>query len=153
MDYTADSGLGTRISLRLARYRARFSEAVVRGSAKSDLAGDAWRRALGPALKRQYCVTGLANCKACPLYHECPFAYLWFTPPPRDAVVMRKYESAPHPYVLHPAGDAAVEFVLIGKANDTLAVFIAALEQAAVALARNARKHPRLAALDRKSVV
>jgi hypothetical protein len=117
--------------LPIGRYRARFaSETPPRFS---DFPGNAWRGALGHALKRAVCVTRQAACRDCLLYRSCLYPYFWDTPPHVGAEKMRKYETAPHPFVLE-TDDAAplrLDFTLVGQANRHLPVFIHALTQAA----------------------
>lgn len=117
--------------LPLARYRARFeSKRPVR---LPEFAGNVWRGALGHALKHSVCVTRQAECPPCPLYRSCLYPYFWDTPPHVGAEKMRKYQNAPHPFVLDPQPDAPLqlEFVLFGRANQHLPVFVLALKQAA----------------------
>lgn len=117
--------------LPVGRFRAVFTcETTPRFP---DFPANAWRGALGYALKRGVCVTRQPECKACMLYHSCLFPYFWDTPPHVGAVKMRKYEAAPHPFVLE-CDDAAplhLGFTLLGQANRHLPVFIHALTQAA----------------------
>lgn len=121
------------LRLNIGRYRARFTaEAAVR---MSDFPGSAWRGALGHALKRTVCVTRMPQCRACALYLSCAYPYFYDTPPPPGAAKMRRYETAPHPFVLEP-GEAgaqtyALGFTLVGQANRHLALFIHALAGAA----------------------
>ncbi|MFQ5660497.1 MAG: CRISPR system precrRNA processing endoribonuclease RAMP protein Cas6 [Gammaproteobacteria bacterium] len=102
--------------------------------------GSAWRGALGHALRRTVCVTGLPECDACLLYRSCSYPYLFETPPPVQTQKMRRYTAAPHPFiiVLPPSGmdrddtgDWLLELVLIGHAaNQQLAYLIHALKEA-----------------------
>lgn len=117
--------------LPVGRYRAVFaSEAVPRFS---DFPGNAWRGALGHALKRSVCVTRQPECQACLLYRSCIYPYFWDTPPHVGAEKMRKYKNAPHPFVLatDEADALRLGFTLLGQANRHLPVFIHALTQAA----------------------
>lgn len=119
--------------LNIGRYRARFSAASpIR---LSDFPGSAWRGALGHALKRTVCMTRLPQCRECALYQSCAYPYFYDTPPPPGAGKMRRYETAPHPFILEP-GEAGAEtytlgFTLVGQANRHLALFIHALARAA----------------------
>lgn len=117
--------------LPIGRYRARFTSAAP--ARFSDFPGNAWRGALGHALKRGVCVTRQPECKTCLLYRSCLYPYFWETPPHLGAEKMRKYENAPHPFVLAPGDDdpLRLEFILLGQANRHLPVFIHALTQAA----------------------
>ena len=119
--------------LTVGRYRARFrAKAPVRLSA---FPGSAWRGALGHALKRAVCMTRLPQCRKCPLYHSCAYPYFYDTPPPPGTAKMRRYETAPHPFILEPGEgggeDYTLGFTLVGLANRHLALFIHALAKAA----------------------
>lgn len=69
--------------------------------------GSAWRGALGHALRGLACVTGLDSCQNCPLSPTCSYSYLFETPIPESATRMRRYTSAPHPFVLQVPDPAA----------------------------------------------
>jgi len=117
--------------LPIGQYRAVFaSEAPPHFS---DFPGNAWRGALGHALKRSVCVTRQPECHDCLLYRSCLYPYFWDTPPHVEAEKMRKYENAPHPFVLDTdeAEPLRLDFTLMGQANRHLPVFIHALTQAA----------------------
>lgn len=63
-------------------------------------AGSAWRGALGHALKQTVCVVRKTACTDCLLRYNCAYPYLFETPPPPNSTKMRRYEAAPHPFVL-----------------------------------------------------
>ncbi len=63
-------------------------------------AGSAWRGAFGHALKKTVCVVRRTPCQQCLLLNSCAFPYIFDTPLPPNAVKMRKYNHAPHPFVL-----------------------------------------------------
>lgn len=97
-----------------------------------------WRGALGHALRRNACLTGATSCEGCTQAAACLYSYVFETPPPADAQVMRLYPHAPHPYVLRvvpeAARDAAVRLrlVLIGdRAAHALPLIVLALLEAA----------------------
>jgi len=102
--------------------------------------GSAWRGLFGHALKAAVCVTGKPACEGCLLYRNCVYSYVFETPPPADAQMMRKYPSVPHPFVLTPAqgqateltkGDAlSVELMLVGQSNQHLPYLVHSFEQA-----------------------
>lgn len=121
------------LRLSIGHYRARF--AAEKPVQMNDFPGSAWRGALGHALKRAVCVTRLSQCRDCMLYHSCVYPYLYDTPPPPGATKMRRYQTAPHPFILEPGADGASEyqltFTLVGLANRHLALFIHALSKAA----------------------
>jgi hypothetical protein len=121
------------LELRIGRYRARF--ATENPPHFGAFPGSAWRGALGHALKRTVCVTREPQCRGCGLYGSCLYSYFYDAPPPPGAAKMRRYETAPHPFVLEPgevgATGCVLDFVLIGQANRHLPVFLHALRQAA----------------------
>jgi len=125
------SAMELQPELLIGRYRATF--AAERGVRSLEFAGNVWRGALGHALQQGVCVTGLAECRHCPLYRSCLFPYFWDTPPPQNTQKMRKYETAPHPFVLDPDPTDALrlEFALCGRANQHLPIFVHALQKAA----------------------
>jgi len=125
----------------LGRYRLRLA----RCDAKSlpTYAGSALRGAFGHALRRLACRTDLPDCPPCPAYHDCRYAYVFETPPPRDTTRLRRYPAAPHPFILGPLSPAPVDMAaegarlldmtLIGRANallpDIMTALVAALDQ------------------------
>ncbi len=118
--------------LRIGRYRARLqAESPI---VMSEFPGSAWRGALGHALRRTVCVTRLPQCRPCALYHSCPYPYFYDTPPPPGASKMRRYETAPHPFILEPGENGSLKYTLgltlVGHANRHLALFIHALDRA-----------------------
>lgn len=117
--------------LPLGRFRATFFSPTTPHF--SDFPGNAWRGALGHALRRSVCVTRQPECRDCLLYRSCLYPYFWDTPPHVGAEKMRKYENAPHPFVLETdeAAPLQLDFILIGQAHRHLPVFIHALTQAA----------------------
>lgn len=68
--------------------------------------GSMWRGTLGHALRRLACVTHQPRCAGCPLLASCVYAYVFETPPGREAGRLRKYEQAPHPYAFAVPLDA-----------------------------------------------
>ncbi|GAB4180431.1 MAG: CRISPR system precrRNA processing endoribonuclease RAMP protein Cas6 [Rhodocyclaceae bacterium] len=131
-------GVPGPVAVPLARYRANF----VAASAVSlpPFAGSTWRGALGHALRRAVCVTRLHACAHCLLYRSCAYSYVFETPPPLGAKRLRKYPAAPHPFVLDllpepsrldPGQPYRLGFTLIGRANEQLAYFAYALQEAA----------------------
>jgi hypothetical protein len=106
----------------------RYKGAVVRGGF-----GLAFRRVSCPFPKRE--------CADCLLNRQCVWSYVFNTPRPEDATVMRKYETIPHPFVIEPPDDDRtrlapgdrLEFglVLVGRAIEHVPYFIYAFEQMA----------------------
>jgi CRISPR-associated endoribonuclease Cas6 len=100
--------------------------------------GSMFRGAFGSALKQVVCVTRTYDCPPCLLKNRCLYPYVFETPPPPDSRVMRKYTTAPHPFVLEPpmgggtaetAKPLALGMTLFGKAIGYLPHFIFALEK------------------------
>lgn len=126
------------IDLPVAEYRFHFT-------AKTPVqlphySGSAWRGLFGHALKRTVCVTHEKDCKQCLLWRNCVYSYIFETPPPADTEIMRRYNAAPHPFVIIPPPRGAVNFgtgaalqlqmLLIGRANQHLPYLIHAMQQA-----------------------
>lgn len=102
-----------------------------------EFAGSAWRGAFGHALKRIVCVTRERDCRQCMLYRTCAYPYVFQTPPPEGTVMMRRYESVPHPFVLRPVerlGEndrVSLALTIFGDAIRHLPMVIYALKEAA----------------------
>ncbi|HWP57513.1 MAG TPA: hypothetical protein VNL14_06490, partial [Candidatus Acidoferrales bacterium] len=101
-------------------------------------AGSMFRGAFGRALQEAVCVTRTYDCPDCLLRERCLYPYVFETPPPAGARVMRKYTAAPHPFVFEvpeggriaPAAEPLVlGLTLFGKALGHIPHFIFALER------------------------
>lgn len=101
-------------------------------------AGSLFRGAFGWAMKRVVCVTRTHDCPPCLLRDRCVYPYVFETPPPSGAHVMRKYPAAPHPFVLVPPDGGRMlaqgqgfelGLTLFGKAVGWLPHFIFSLER------------------------
>jgi len=96
--------------------------------------GSTLRGGFGQALKRVTCALRNQDCRQCLLRERCVYLYLFETPPPANAAMMRLYPSAPHPFVIEPpastqrlvAGGDPLDFglVLVGRALDYLPYFV-----------------------------
>jgi hypothetical protein len=155
MEQPAWSSTSTVPPLPLGRYRARFAAA---GRVRlGDFPGNAWRGALGHALRRAVCVTRMPECAGCLLRSSCLYPYFFETPPAPDAAKMRRYTTAPHPFVLAPAGgegfDILLGFTLVGRANRHLPLFVHALGQAAAGERGVAGNRLELVLLEQEPVV
>lgn len=116
---------GQRLTLSLSEYllRVRFVESGL----LSANVGNTLRGGFGKALRDISCAYPGSSCLHCPLGLQCAYGFLFETPVPADAGVMRRYERAPHPFVLrlpveHRASiepDVVIELalVLIGRAS------------------------------------
>lgn len=101
--------------------------------------GNTLRGGFGHALRAVSCSLRRDSCAECPLGRACAYGYLFETPIQKSDTVMRKYTSAPHPFVLEPdtlqrpvvsAGDRIVfSMVLAGQAASYLPYILLALRE------------------------
>ena len=101
--------------------------------------GGVLRGAFGKALKKIACPEEKQGCTNCILINNCAYSYIFETPPPEDAEMLRKYPFIPHPYTLNPAikslntynrGDVfEFDITLVGKAVDYLPFIVYACIQ------------------------
>lgn len=97
-------------------------------------AGSTLRGAFGHAFKRVVCTLRGQDCSTCLLKQTCAYSYIFLTPLPPDARIMRLYRAVPHPFVIEPPLDdhksytpgdlLSFRLILIGKAIDYLPYFI-----------------------------
>ncbi|MBT8763265.1 CRISPR system precrRNA processing endoribonuclease RAMP protein Cas6 [Desulfohalobiaceae bacterium Ax17] len=101
--------------------------------------GATFRGGFGHIFKKSVCVArSTSECKDCILATSCIYAYVFETPRPQKAEIMRKYEHIPHPFVLCPPlgkerlvkrnARLVVGLTLIGKAIDYLPYFVLVME-------------------------
>jgi CRISPR-associated endoribonuclease Cas6 len=96
--------------------------------------GSTLRGGFGYAFKRVVCAIRDKDCQDCILKEKCVYSYVFETPPPSDTKIMRKYTSAPHPFVIEPpderrriykpADEIQFGLTLIGRSLDYLPYFI-----------------------------
>jgi len=96
--------------------------------------GSTLRGGFGNAFKRVVCALKKSECHDCLLKEKCIYAYVFETIPPPDTKYMRKYPSAPHPFIIEPPledktvydsnEDMVFRLILIGRAIDYLPYFI-----------------------------
>lgn len=100
--------------------------------------GSMFRGAFGSALKEAVCVTRTYDCPPCLLKNRCLYPYVFETPPPPNSRIMRKYTTAPHPFIFEPpaggrmapaAQPVVLGMTLFGRALGYLSHFIFALER------------------------
>jgi len=101
--------------------------------------GSTLRGAFGIVFKDTVCVMDHRDCDRCILRLKCAYPYIFDTPIPQGSVRMRKYERAPHPFVIEPPLDTSTSYehgsslsfglTLIGKAIDYLPYFIYTFER------------------------
>jgi hypothetical protein len=65
--------------------------------------GSTLRGGFGHAFRRVVCALKGKECKDCLLRDQCIYAYVFETPVPDDAQMMRKYTVAPHLFILEPS--------------------------------------------------
>ena len=96
--------------------------------------GSTLRGGFGNAFRRVVCALKKNDCGECILKEKCVYSYIFETPPPSDTKIMRKYTSAPHPFILEPPpekkrgytpkDEITFGLTLIGKAVDYLPYFV-----------------------------
>lgn len=101
--------------------------------------GATLRGGFGHAFRRVVCAVKNKDCQDCLLRQKCIYSYVFETPPPQDTSIMRKYRSAPHPFLIEPppdrrrgykTGDEMIfRFILIGRAVDYLPYFVYAFDE------------------------
>lgn len=93
------STAGQALTLPVTRYRltATFEQDLL----LPDYAGSLLRGVFGAALRRTACMTGLPDCKACPLWRTCPYPAIFETPP-RQTQLVQRFSQVPNPYVVEP---------------------------------------------------
>ncbi|MBI5142689.1 MAG: CRISPR system precrRNA processing endoribonuclease RAMP protein Cas6 [Nitrospirae bacterium] len=101
--------------------------------------GSTLRGGFGHAFRRVVCAPRKPVCDGCFLKGSCVYSYVFETPPPSGSSMMRKYEAAPHPFVIEPSVDRRRQYepgqeltfnlLLIGRAVEYLAYFIYAFSE------------------------
>lgn len=90
------------------------------------------RGKFGAEFRRLVCLRPSSNCLNCSLRTSCPYAVVFETSPPPLTKVMRKYNSAPRPFIIYfpfksvsfnEGERMTIELTLVGKANDYLPYF------------------------------
>ncbi|MBM4429600.1 MAG: hypothetical protein FJ026_04525, partial [Chloroflexi bacterium] len=119
---------------RLASYR--FTLTALDSLELPPYKGNVLRSGFGMAFKRLVCLQKDRQqpCPTCLVKNNCPYAYIFETPLPQDAGVLRSYSEVPHPFVLEPPLDTrsvyqageTMDFglVLVGRAINYLPYFI-----------------------------
>lgn len=96
--------------------------------------GSTLRGGFGYTFKRVVCAIRDKECQDCLLKEKCVYSYVFETPPPSDTKMMRKYKTAPHPFVIEPpqekrrgykpGDEITFGLTLIGRAIHYLPYFI-----------------------------
>ncbi|HEB76861.1 MAG TPA: CRISPR system precrRNA processing endoribonuclease RAMP protein Cas6 [Nitrospirae bacterium] len=125
----------TRIRTASFSFRVRPREPMVLPAYK----GSALRGGFGHAFRRVVCALKRKECADCLLRDRCVYAYVFETPPPEGTQMMRKYTSAPHPFVIEPPPETRRGYtpedemtfglILIGRAIDYLPYFVYAFDE------------------------
>lgn len=124
-------------AIRFARFRFHLrAEEALRLPAYS---GSMFRGGFGHAFKRAVCVMRHGDCDGCLVRYQCPYQYVFETPPPPGSEILRKYPAAPHPFVMEPPLDGRQSYAsgdclelgltLIGRGIDYLPYFIVGFEE------------------------
>ena len=101
--------------------------------------GSTFRGAFGHAFRRVCCSERRKTCDDCPLRRRCVYSYVFETPLPDNAEMMRLYPKIPHPFVIEPPLVEQREFpagsslsfglVLVGGAIQYLPYFVYAFRE------------------------
>jgi hypothetical protein len=92
--------------------------------------GSTLRGGFGHAFRRVVCAIKSRECTDCLLKEKCVYSYIFETPPSADTKIMRKYKSAPHPFIIEPPtgqrrgytpeDELTFGLTLIGRAIDSV---------------------------------
>lgn len=104
--------------------------------------GSTLRGAFGYAFRKAVCIAKQQKqCKKCILAANCAYNYIFETPRPSGAEVMRKYEKVPHPFILWPPLNSrrmimkgetlSFGLILVGRAHDYLPYFVLVMDELA----------------------
>ena len=101
--------------------------------------GSTLRGGFGNAFKKVVCAIKNKDCDECMLKAKCIYSYVFETPPSENSEILRKYEKAPHPFIIeppleqkrlyNPGETLTFNLILIGKAIDYLPYFIYTFEE------------------------
>lgn len=124
--------------------------------------GSTLRGGFGNAFKKIICALKEKDCPDCILKEQCVYSYIFETPPPAGAKVMRKYPAVPHPFIIEPpmerrrgykpGDEMAFGLTLIGKAIDYLPYFIYTFDELGNIGIGKGRGKYKLKAVSRKKV-
>jgi hypothetical protein len=123
--------------LTLARYR--FTLQAEQPIELPPHPGSTLRGGFGHAFKQVSCFQPAGTrCADCLLQHDCPYAYIFETPVPPDAEVLRKNRAVPHPLIIEPPSPCAAHLdpgetltfhlILIGQAARYLSYVLVAFQ-------------------------
>jgi hypothetical protein len=123
--------------LKIASYR--FSIKAIEPLELPEYKGSTLRGGFGAAFKRIACARGGSLCAdACERKEHCAYGYVFETPVPADAAVLRNLSDVPRPFVIEPPLDRQTHYaigealewrvVLIGNAIQHLPYFVLAFK-------------------------
>ncbi len=100
--------------------------------------GNAFRGALGNALRQLTCALQAGDCGGCIVRHRCVYAQIFESHNTGNASILKNIEKAPHPFIIYIPDKYNLEYppdkpfhltlTLVGSALDALAYFILAFE-------------------------
>lgn len=108
----------------------------------TEFPGFVWRGALGVELRRMVCVTGMEQCRSCPMHSACAYPRLFEPEPPLNQAprgLVASGQDAPPPFIVAPQHGRRVEaeqelvlcLVVVGSAIAYAPYLILALQRAA----------------------
>lgn len=119
--------------------RYRLTLTLKQAARLPEYKGSTLRGGFGHVFKRLACSARQTSCPKCILKATCPYSYVFETPRPQGAEMMRLYPQIPRPFVINPyldkrrnlsRGDTLqVGLTLVGKAIDYLPYFIYTFEE------------------------
>lgn len=124
--------------------------------------GAVFRGGFGYAFRKVVCIQRANNeCAKCMVQNSCVYSYIFETPLPDDAEVLKLYKTVPHPFVIEPPesdyriirkGDnTEFNILLIGKAINYLPYFIFTFsELGKTGIGRNRSKFTLIEVLNQK---
>ncbi len=102
--------------------------------------GSTLRGGFGSLFRRIACVQRhVSDCKECLLYFQCPYVYIFDTPVPQDAEVLRKHDKTVRPFVIQAPRDQKTHYApgdtltfgltLVGRAIQYLSYCVVVFEK------------------------
>jgi len=123
--------------LHIAKYR--FNLQAVERLELPPYKGATLRGAFGNVFKRLACSQPGQACTDCMLRTSCAYAYVFETPLPPDAEVLRTYQNIPHPFILEPPLDQRTTYepgegltfnlILVGRGISYLPYFVLTFQE------------------------
>jgi hypothetical protein len=135
---TAADAIELPSQIRVAHYRLTLE--AVESLDLPPFKGSTLRGGFGAVFRRKLCVQPRTqNCEDCLLRSQCPYIYIFDTPIPDDAEVLRSYDDAVRPYAIKPPLDDKTSYApgelltfgltLVGRAIEYLPYFVVVFEE------------------------